>query len=83
MNGPRFYYMRNKQQHGPISREDLQTLCGSGQVSASDFVWLGQRRWFIGPDGKTLAQMPTSMQKADSKEFVLIYNVPIDSSRKR
>ena len=33
--------------------------------------------WFIGPDGATLAQMPTSSQKGDSKEFVLVYNVPI------
>jgi hypothetical protein len=33
--------------------------------------------WFIGPDGKTLAQMPSSAQKADSKEFVLIYNLPV------
>jgi predicted amidohydrolase len=33
--------------------------------------------WFIGPDGKTLAQMPSSTQKTDSKEFVLTYNVPI------
>jgi predicted amidohydrolase len=32
--------------------------------------------WFIGPDGRTLAQMPTSSQKSDSKEFVLIYNIP-------
>lgn len=33
--------------------------------------------WFIGPDGKTLAQMPSSTQKTDSKEFVLIHSVPI------
>ena len=33
--------------------------------------------WFIGPDGKTLAQMPASSQRADSKEFVLVHNVPI------
>jgi predicted amidohydrolase len=33
--------------------------------------------WFIGPDGKTLAQMPSSTSRADSKEHVLIYNVPI------
>ena len=33
--------------------------------------------WFIGPDGKTLAQMPSSTQKSDSKENVLIYSVPI------
>lgn len=33
--------------------------------------------WFIGPDGATLAQMPTSTQKGDSREFVLVHNVPI------
>jgi hypothetical protein len=33
--------------------------------------------WFIGPDGRTLAQVPSSTQRSDSKEFVLIYNVPI------
>jgi predicted amidohydrolase len=33
--------------------------------------------WFIGPDGKTIAQMPTSTQKSDSKEFVLIQTIPI------
>ncbi len=33
--------------------------------------------WFIGPDGQTLAQMPASTQKGDSKECVLIYSVPI------
>ena len=33
--------------------------------------------WFIGPDGQTLAQMPTSTQRGDSKEFVLRYSIPI------
>ena len=33
--------------------------------------------WFIGPDGRTLAQMPSSSQRADSKEHVLICNVPL------
>jgi len=33
--------------------------------------------WFIGPDGKTLGQMPTSTNRADSKEFILIQNIPI------
>jgi predicted amidohydrolase len=33
--------------------------------------------WFLGPDGQTLAQMPSSTQRSDSKEFVLICNVPI------
>jgi predicted amidohydrolase len=33
--------------------------------------------WFIGPDGKTLAQMPSSTNRADSIEYVLVYNVPL------
>jgi predicted amidohydrolase len=33
--------------------------------------------WFIGPDGRTLAQMPPSAQKGDSKECLLVYNIPI------
>ena len=33
--------------------------------------------WFIGPDGQTLAQMPPSTQKGDSKEFVLMQSIPI------
>lgn len=33
--------------------------------------------WFIGPDGKTLAQMPSSTNPADSKEHLLIYNIPL------
>ena len=33
--------------------------------------------WFIGPDGATLAQMPSSTIKDDSKEFLLVYNIPI------
>jgi predicted amidohydrolase len=33
--------------------------------------------WFIGPDGATLAQMPPSTSRSDSREFVLIYNVPL------
>lgn len=33
--------------------------------------------WFIGPDGATLAQMPSSTQKADSKEYVLVQDIPL------
>lgn len=33
--------------------------------------------WFIGPDGRTLGQMPTSTNKGDSKEFVLIQSIPL------
>jgi hypothetical protein len=32
---------------------------------------------FIGPDGKVLAMMPTSTNRADCKEFVLVYNIPL------
>lgn len=35
--------------------------------------------WFLGPDGKTLAQMPSSAERGDSKEYVLVYNVPLGS----
>jgi predicted amidohydrolase len=44
--------------------------------NASNTGW-ASGAWFIGPDGQTLAQMPTSTQKGDSKEFVLLYNIPI------
>lgn len=37
--------------------------------------------WFIGPDGRTLAQMPSSTQRNDSKEYVLIHDIPIPASR--
>jgi predicted amidohydrolase len=33
--------------------------------------------WFIGPDGRTLAQMPTSTRREDCKEYILIHNIPI------
>jgi predicted amidohydrolase len=35
--------------------------------------------WVIGPDGRTLAQMPTSTQRSASKEHVLVFNVPVAS----
>jgi len=37
--------------------------------------------WFIAPDGQTLAQMPASRDRSDSKEHVLIYDVPIPAYR--
>lgn len=33
--------------------------------------------WFIGPDGRTLAQMPSSTDRADSVEHILLHAVPI------
>jgi predicted amidohydrolase len=35
--------------------------------------------WIIGPDGETRAQMPVSAEKSDSKEYILIHDVPIAS----
>ena len=35
--------------------------------------------WFIGPDGQTLAQMQPSSEKSDSKEFILICNIPLSN----
>jgi predicted amidohydrolase len=37
--------------------------------------------WFIGPDGKTLAQMKPSTNRADSKEFILIQDVPLPAKK--
>lgn len=33
--------------------------------------------WFIGPDGRTLAQMPSSTNPADSQEHLLIHDIPL------
>jgi predicted amidohydrolase len=45
----------------------------AGKDSSTGFA---SGAWFIGPDGKTLAQMPSSTQRSDSREYVLIYNIP-------
>jgi predicted amidohydrolase len=37
--------------------------------------------WFIGPDGATLAQMPPSTDKADSREHLLIHDIPLAPSK--
>ena len=46
----------------------------AGKDSSTGFA---SGAWFIGPDGSTLAQMPPSDKKEDSKEFMLVYNIPI------
>lgn len=38
--------------------------------------------WFIGPDGKTLAQMKPSGDRADSKEHILLHEVPLAHRKK-
>lgn len=45
-------------------------------ATAANTGWASGAR-FIGPDGKTLGQMPVSTQKSDSREHVLICEVPI------
>jgi predicted amidohydrolase len=39
--------------------------------------------WFIGPDGRTLTQMPSSTRKSDSKEFVLVHDIPLATTADR
>jgi predicted amidohydrolase len=58
--------------HGGLFNPDFQPPT-SGDSNAG---W-ASGAWFIGPDGQTLAQMPSSAQKGDSKEFVLTHNVPL------
>lgn len=58
--------------HGALYNSEFQPpAAGDGNTG-----W-ASGAWFIGPDGRTLAQMPTSTQRADSKEFVLVCNVPV------
>lgn len=42
--------------------------------------WAGGA-WFIGPDGRTLAQAPASAQKSESRECVLTCEIPIAGTR--
>lgn len=46
-------------------------------VENDSFAGWASGAWFIGPDGETLARMPASGDRADSKEFMLIYDIPI------
>jgi predicted amidohydrolase len=46
------------------------------EPAATPERWSGGA-WFIAPDGATLAQMPSSQNKSDSIEFVLIHSIPI------
>lgn len=47
-----------------------------GKDTASNFA---SGAWFIAPDGRTLAQIPTSTNRADSKEYVLMHDIPIQN----
>ena len=60
------------QNHRGLYDPDFQPPAGNDRNTG----W-ASGAWFIGPDGGTLAQMPPSTNRADSKEFVLIYNIPI------
>ncbi len=60
--------------HNHAGRYDLDL--GAPAVKGPDAGW-ASGSWFIGPDGRTLAQMPSSTRRNDSKEFVLVYDVPI------
>lgn len=58
--------------HAGVYGTDVESPAGASGNSG----W-ASGAWFIGPDGSTLAQMPSSAQKADSKEYVLVFNVPL------
>jgi hypothetical protein len=53
----------------------LYVSAGIAEIDDQGKKWNTQ--FILGPDGQTLSQMPPSGNKADSKEYVLIYNVPI------
>jgi hypothetical protein len=41
-----WYYARNGQQHGPVSKEELEALMAQGSVKPSDYVWTqGMAAW--------------------------------------
>jgi hypothetical protein len=48
----------------PAGRDDAPARWASGA-------------WFIGPEGQTLAQMKPSKDRGDSREYILVYNVPL------
>lgn len=58
--------------HAALYHPDFQPPAGGD----SNTRW-ASGAWFIGPDGATLAQMPVSTNKDDSKECLLVWNVPI------
>jgi predicted amidohydrolase len=59
--------------HAGLYNADFQPPAGNDGNSG----W-ASGAWFIGPDGRTLAQMPSSTSRSDSREFVLVYNVPLE-----
>jgi predicted amidohydrolase len=62
--------------HAGLFNPEFQPPTGQDTTADTNTGW-ASGAWFIGPEGQTLAQMPSSTQRSDSKEFVLIYNVPI------
>ena len=73
-----FRFIRNKKQKMRLAllRERNNPEFGGIEDKGPRGGW-ASGAWFIGPDGRTLAQMPTSTQKTDSKEYVLIQAIPI------
>lgn len=58
--------------HAGLYNPEFQPPAGANSNSG----W-ASGAWFIGPDGRTLAQMPSSTERNESKEFVLIHNIPL------
>ncbi len=52
-----WYYMRDGQQHGPVSSAELRQLANSGQLSPDDLVWKeGASKWI--PAGSVKGLFP-------------------------
>ncbi len=66
----------NEMESATLAAKLVRCTEARGQGTDGNTGW-ASGAWFIGPDGSTLAQMPASTQRGDSKEFILIYNVPI------
>ncbi len=60
--GPTWYYVRNKQQVGPVSFEEMQRLAAAGQIIPTDLVWqAGTQKWVMANSVPALfAMIPTS-----------------------
>ena len=60
--------------HAGLFNPDYQPPAGAEKDSNAGWA---AGAWFIGPDGKTLAQTPPSTNKGDSKETILMYSIPL------
>ena len=59
-----WYYAKQGQQNGPVSRDDLQRLIAAGTVGTQDYVWTeGMSDWQRARDVPGLVRADTGMQR--------------------